>query len=309
MNKEQIEKDFINYQMNKKKNIDNGEKLKYMILRRKFRPLFRKMLYIQRLFNKQNIEIINDLHTQCDKSIIFSVSHIGKYDFEMVNEALKEHFYVMASDYRNMHGNLNEFFLNMNGVVFINELSKEDRAYSKKMMEKILLNKDNIMIFPEGTWNISENEIIMDTHLGAVSMALSTNSIIVPIAIEQYGKKFKINIGENFDPSEYALKIFQINYLDLDPNKDNELMKKVQIEMNKLLRDKMATLKFDIWNTEGIFARKNIPDDYWPYFINERVDEWPGYSMNEQVDSVFIPKEKKEYEEVQKTLSLLKRRK
>lgn len=309
MNKKQIEEDFIQYQLNKKKNIDNDEKLKYMSLRKKIRPIFRKMLYLQRLLNKQSIEIINDQHTQSEKNIIFAVSHIGKYDFEMVNEVLKEHFYVMASDYRNMHGNINEFFLNMNGVVFINELSKDDRLYSKKMMEKILLNNDNIMIFPEGTWNISENEIIMDTHLGTVSAALSTNSIIVPIAIEQYDKKFKINIGENFDPLEYSLKNFKIDYSNLNEDIDSDLIKKIKIEINKVLRDKMATLKFEIWNTEKIVDRKSIPDNYWPYFINDRVNEWPGYSMSEQVDSVFIPSEKREHIEVQKTLSLLKRKK
>ncbi len=309
MNKKQIEEDFVKYQMEKKKNIDNDEKLRYMFLKKKIRPLFRKMLYLQRILNKQSIEVINDSHTESEENIIFAVSHIGKYDFEMVNEVLKEHFYVVASDYRNMHGNMNEFFLNMNGVVFINELSKEDRLYSKKMMEKILLNNDNIMIFPEGTWNISENEIIMDTHLGTVATALSTGSIIVPIAIEQYGKRFKINIGENFNPLEYSLKALKIDYSSLNQDMDSELMKNIQIEINKVLRDKMATLKFEIWNTEKIVDRKSIPDDYWPYFINDRVNEWPGYSMSEQVDSVYVPNEKKEYMDVQKTLSLLKRKK
>lgn len=309
MKKEQIERDFEKYQLEKKQNINNNKNINFIEMRKKIRPLFRKLLFVQRILNKQTIEIISDQHIQENRGIVFAVSHIGKYDFEMVNEVLKEHFYVIASDYRNMHGNSNEFFLNLNGVIFVNELSKEDKYYSKKMMEKILLNNDNIMIFPEGTWNISENEIIMDTHLGAVAISLSTNSIIVPIAIEQYDKNFKINIGKNFDPTKYVKDILNIDYSLLNENNDKELIKKIQIEVNKVLRDEMATLKYEIWATEPITIRNTIPDDYWPYFINDRVNEWPGYSMSEQIDSVVHTKEKKEYEEVQKTLNLLKRKK
>ena len=309
MNKEQLEKDFKEYQIEKKQNIDNNQEIKYIEVKKTIRPIFRKLLYLQRLLKGQTIEVIGDKHTQENRSIVFAVSHIGKYDFEMVNEVLKEHFYVIASDYRNMHGNSNEFFLNLNGVIFVNELSKEDRFYSKKMMEKILLQNDNVMIFPEGTWNISENEIIMDTHLGAVAVSLETNSVIVPIAVEQYDKKFKINIGNNLDPIKYVKDILNINYSELDVLKDKELIKNIQIEVNKILRDQMATLKYEIWATEPIAKRKDIPDEYWMHFINERVNEWPGYSMQEQIDSVVHTKEKMEYEEVQKTLNLLKRKK
>lgn len=57
------------------------------------------------------------------------------------------------------------------------------------------------MIFPEGTWNLSENEIVRDIAYGVADAAISADAVIVPIAIEQYGKHFVICQGEVLEPA------------------------------------------------------------------------------------------------------------
>ena len=72
-------------------------------------------------------------------------------------------------------------------------------------------------------------------------MAEETNAIIVPLAIEQYGKDFIVNIGENIDFSQKT-----------DMNLD---------EKNQFLRDAMAQLKYEIFESVPSVKRSEISID------------------------------------------------
>ena len=99
------------------------------------------------------------------------------------------------------------FFLQLNGVIYFNEKIKEDRASVSQRMVQHLNSGGNLMYFPEGTWNISPNLPVLPCYWGIVQIAQLSNSIIVPIAAEQYGKHFKINIGKNFDMQSFGLEV------------------------------------------------------------------------------------------------------
>jgi len=309
-----IEEKFDEYKDKKKKIVDNNLPISGRKTRKLIRPLMRKALLIQRKLNKQTIKKMGNIKYKFPKNkpVIFVVSHIGKYDFEIVNELIKKQFYVIASDFRNMYGNFNGLMMNVFGVVFVDELSKEDKEYTSKMMKKILKTKSffkntNIMIFSEGTWNITENEPIMDIHLGAVDAALETNAVILPISVEQYDKNFVVNFGEFYDPSNEAIKDgIDYNSLDESIEKERLIKLRTKIKANTILRDQLATLKYEIWEATEIVKRKDIPKDYWEEFINARLREWPGYSMQEQIDSVYHPKEKKEKLQIEDDLKKIK---
>lgn len=315
MNKEKIEKDFETYQLKKKENLEQNKEIKGKHIRIIIRPLLRLALFIQRKLKKQNVQIIGNKNYVLpkDRPVIFSVSHIGKYDFEIVNELISEQFYILLSDYRNMHGNFNGFMVNLFGCVFVNEISKEDRINSSLTMKKILNTKAfgkplNAMIFGEGTWNLSENEIIYDISFGTVDIAMSTNGVILPIGIEQYENNFIVNFGEIYDPNLIAKTITNIPYnqLNLNNPKEKSLQYIIKEFTNNELRDRLATLKYEIWEKNGIVKRESIQVDYWKRYIEERLKEWPGYSMQEQIDSVYHPKYKIEYEQVKDDLKKVK---
>lgn len=286
MNSDQIKKEkqrlaFEKYKREKEKRLSKKKPIKWIRLKKMIRPAMRAVLKFQRKICGFTIEYVNKELELTNKQHVFAVSHIGKWDFEIVNEALKPHFHILASDFMNMHGNFSGYAMNAFGVVFVDEQDKADRANTKKMMEAVLRQGDNIMIFPEAAWNFSENEMIYDIAFGAVDIAMATDSVIVPISLEQYGKRFVINIGKNYVPA----------------NKEGS---------TRELRDIMATLKYEIWEREGMTHRSDIPYDYWEKFLKERVSEWPGYDMHAQVTDTFIPKYKKEYFAVLKDMRKLK---
>lgn len=226
------------------------------------------------------MEVLKQTRLPQKRPVIFAVSHIGKWDIEILNEQISYHFYLIVSDFINTYGRIGGWFFKANGAIWVNEESRQDKANTKERMKQILKQGNNIMIFPEGTWNLSENEIIRDIAFGTADAAIQAGAAIVPIAIEQYGSRFFINMGDLLPVDDYADKM----------------------NLTVALRDILATLKWEIWEREGSQSRAELSDTYWGDFIAERRKEWPGYSMREQIINTYIPKEKLEYWQVQQDL-------
>lgn len=150
------------YKKNKILILKQKKKLPNDTIRKLLRPFFRSCLWIQRKINGFSVEVLNKVKVPQDRSIIFAVTHIGKWDFEIVNEQIKEQFFVIVADFMHMYGTVSGFFMRLNGVIYVDEESREDKANTKSVMIKLLQSGKNVMIFPEGTWNLSENEIIRD---------------------------------------------------------------------------------------------------------------------------------------------------
>lgn len=307
-NEEKQRLQFELYKKKKEQMLKERCPIKYVGLKKRIRPLLRCILFIQRKLKGQTIEFIHQEQPRKSSPIVFVVSHIGKYDFEIINEFVHKHFHVIASDFMNMYGNINGLFMQANGVIFVDVDSKSDRENSRKMMLKVLEAGDNMMIFPEGTWNLSENEIIRDIHFGAVDIALEKRAGIIPIGVEQYGKRFVVNVGKIFDPSVIKEKITTIPYCELGTKGKAEQDMKLLIKTTATqeLRDRLATLKFEIWEREGITKRESIPYNYWQNFIKDRRKEWPGYSMEEQIRNGCFPPQKREYNLMIKEITQMK---
>lgn len=283
-------KQFEKYKI-KKQNIISRDSYVPKKIRRLIRPLLRIMLKVSRGLQGYRIEIIRKTEIPHDKPVIFAVSHIGKLDFEIISEVIREQYYILAADFMLVKGKFSGFFFWLNGVVYIDVLDKNDRRNSRDLMVNILKQKGNIMIFPEGTWNLSPNEIIYDIQFGAVDMAMETGAVIIPISLEQYEeqKKFVINMGEPIE-QEMAYE----NVMEYKIKKTSEL------------RDIMATLKYEIWERQGITKRADIKTNYWSDFVLRRCSEWPGYEFRGQIVNCYIPKEKLEYWDLMRDLRNMK---
>lgn len=79
---------------------------------------------------------------------------------------------------------LTGFMLEKLLVNYLDTNDKEDRKVVKHQMIKDLKNGANIMWFPEGTWNISPNLLVLPMRYGIIEVALEANAPIVPIALE-----------------------------------------------------------------------------------------------------------------------------
>ena len=209
---------------------------------------------MQNRINGYHQTVIGDDRVKTDKPKIFAVTHICKEDVEIVSEAIKEHYYLLSGDFEHLHNTLDGLFLALNGVIYFNEKDKEDRHSVKDRMVQILREGGNIMYFPEGTWNLSPCLLVLPFYRGIIDVALEANAIIVPVAIEQYGKQFITKIDSNFDTKVYG--------------------EQGKVEALSALRNRMAELKWEIWESVPVMNRKTIPDNYYEKFLEEKIAGW-----------------------------------
>ena len=135
-----------------------------------------------------------------------------------------------------------------------------------------LQQNGNLMYFIEGTWNLSPNLPMLPCYWGIVDIAKKGNAIIIPVAAEQYGKKFVINIGKNFDMKLYG-----------------DTLEEKSIAINTL-RDVLATLKWEIWDSMPQIDRKQIIGNEWNEYIEQRYSEWPYFNDEYIADLIYKPK-------------------
>lgn len=238
--------------------------------RKLIHPILLNVIKLRNRGNKFKIETLNGKIEQTNRPKIFCITHIGKFDIEVVSEVIKEHYYLLSGDFENIKGTLEEKFLGLNGVIYLREDDKEDRKKSKEKMIQTLKLGGNIMYFPEGTWNLSPNLPVLQCPFGIIEVAQKSNAVIVPIGIEQYDKTFIATVGKNFDASKYS-----------EDEKINAISD---------LRDAMATLKWDIWESVSPNVRSQMDENEFDKFISERLKEWPNFTLEEFYDRVFKPK-------------------
>ncbi len=244
------------YKQNKKAAVDLDKRIKGVAVRRWIHPLMIKILHIKSILSGLTYEIISeDTGWKKDEPVIFACTHIGKLDYEMLVEACDIFAYPFAGDWELMYGTVDDYFLRANGVIYVDTNDKEDRKISSAYMKKALRQGIPVIIFPEGIWNLTESLPLMKIFPGAVQAAIECNVPILPIAIEQRGKHFFVNVGKEMDVSTLE-----------------------EAQGVEVLRDALAALKWEIWERQPVEKRADIAEDYYKFFLHEKMSEWKPMS-------------------------------
>lgn len=238
----------------------NNSILKGMKWREKIHPILLSIMKFDRKYiNKQTLNILNDKSIETDKPVIYAVTHIGVYDYQIVSEAIGTHQYPFAGDPETIYRSFDGVVLALNGLVYCDTESKSDRKIAKETAKDVLKNNKNLLIYPEGVWNLTPNLLSLPLFPGIIDIAMDTGADIVPIAVEQYDKDFFVNIGQNIT-------------VEHSSGNTNSYIEKKKDE----LRTALATLKWEIFEQIPIQKRsalKSYEEEYYD-FINSRLKEW-----------------------------------
>lgn len=251
---------------------ENNEPIKGIKWRKRLHFLLILGLRISRMISKEKLCIINDQHTDTGKPLIYACTHIGWKDVEMAAAAIKSHVYPFWGDPREMYRSVEGFLFNFNGVICCDTSSKSDRHIGKELCIRLLRQGGSLLIYPEGAWNIIENQVVMPLYSGAAEMAIRSGAEIVPIAMEQYDKSYYVNIGKNINLTDYGLS--------------------QKWQATEELRDVLCTLKWEIWEKYGRISRSDIPEDYLNTFIagyEEQTDN--SYTIEDICNTRYHSKE------------------
>ena len=252
---------------------DNNNSLKGMLPRKLIHPILLGLMKMDRvLFNKQTLKVlingleankkewqekmnnISTIESKKEKPVIYAITHMGMYDYQVVSEVIKKHQIPFAGDPETLYRSGDGALLAANGLIYCDTEDPVDRKIAATTSIELLNSGHNLLIYPEGVWNISPNLLTLPLFPGIIKMAKETGCDIVPIAIEQYDKDFIVNVGDNFKVGK----------------EDNIEEKKQE------LRDKMATLKWQIFEKLPVQERKNLGDYAKRHkeFVDTRLYEW-----------------------------------
>lgn len=223
-----------------------------------------------------------------NRPIIFVINHVGKFDVEKVGEVIKKPFFLLSGDFENLHDKFDGIMIGINGVKYYDMNNKEDTVRIKKILTKLLFDKQNIIWCIEQTWNFSENQLVLDSKFGVIEIAKKTNAQIIPVGILQYDKDFYVIQGDVFEVNKY-----------FEENNNEYIAKKEAI---RDLKDTLATLMWYIMEYDmkvnGKADRNELVENgYWDKYIDDRLKEWT-FSLEDVLEKRFFDPDKVREEDV-----------
>lgn len=222
-----VEELMIYYRDLRKHRFEQNHALKGIWWRKKLYSLLVKLVQIDRILSHEQIIVLADKRTSVDRPIIFAATHVGGFDLTRIYEKLKSDTYILFGDPGDIYKSIYGLLAFLVGWIPFDTDNKLERKIAVSRAEELLKKGGNLTIFPEGAWNFSDHLPVMHLYNGTARIALHTNAIIVPVAIEIYGKIWYMNIGENIDPFSLAMT---------DEN-----------TLTEYIRTQLATLKWEIW--------------------------------------------------------------
>lgn len=172
------------------------------------------------------------------RPILFVGNHYCGQDVVIACNVLHERVQVVAGKQNLMA--VDEFFFNMNGTVFVDRKDRKDTAACKRAMEALLKSGQNVLIFPEGTSNVSDELLMYPMKWGVIDVAQQTGAQLIPLVLDYDKGKMECHIRF------------------CSPILVDGMTKKEGID---LLRDTMASVRWEFWEKRGVFSRKDADID------------------------------------------------
>ncbi len=247
------------------------------------------VLMIERLLRGTKIKIVNKEQINIVRGvkgpIIFAPTHCGKFDIQTLAEVLWQYRWsLLSGDPNFLPGTVEGYWLQFHGVIYVDRDDKEWRTRAKQEMITHLRNGGNIMMYPEGTWNLSPNLPMLPLFRGIADIAKETNATIVPFAqeIDDKNKTYYVKIGEPIYPTEEPLSIL-------------EDLRSQMAEMKWSLIEELPFCKVD-YEKDKLYSE-------WDRYIEKRLSECSYYTF--ELSWKYARKEKWqiEREQIQADLS------
>lgn len=211
------------------------------------------------------------------KPVIFASTHGFKDDAVTAISVAGRQAYVLNGSVRQMTYTADGISMWVIGTIMVDRNNKISRASSKDKMIRALQLGTSILIYPEGTWNKSPNDLMNKLFPGVYDVAKATGALVVPIASVIVDDNIYAIRGQAFDITKYDRK-----------------------DGMTALRDKLASLRYEILEEKAQDLRDNLPkgkkaEEYWNNQIDSLTAEVEFYDYEEELHTKFIDKNIVEY--------------
>lgn len=202
-----------------------------------------------------------------EEPVIYVVNHSCFADTPIMGRITPQRSYILLGKQR--LGISDWLYFILNGVIFVDRKDKEDTAASKLAMTAYLSKGRSIVMFPEGTWNLTDNQLMLPMKWGVIDVAKETGAQIVPTVLEysQEQKKCFARFGEPMVMSPEDSKA----------------------EAMSALRDTMASMRWGFWERNGLFSRAELDLDAEQRKLFYAVEEYPPINWEYECSCIYHP--------------------
>lgn len=180
---------------------------------------------------------------------IFISTHEFREDIEAAFYAAGVPLYIVNGSVKVIMNSFDGILNWIGGMILFDRANKKSRKAVKEKMVYALEKGANILLYPEGTWNKSPNQIISGLFPGVYEVAKRSGAQIIPIANHREKTIIYSEVGIPFDISKMECE---------------EAMEKV--------KEQLATLRYDLIEKCGTLQREKLPkgrklDLFWKKHI------------------------------------------
>ena len=238
-------------------------------LRKVLHPLIRTFAPMT---TKNKLKIVRQEPLPQNVPIIFACTHGFKDDVLFSVMTAKAHAYVLIGGIGHFYNTMDGVTLWLNGTVVVERQNKVSRRASVQKMIRAIGLGANMMIFPEGLWNKTENQLVQKLFPGIYDVAKETGARVVPIVTHLDGTIC------------YAIR-----------DKEFDLTSFERAEGMAALRDKLASLKWEIMETYCVTKRDELlqgvsPEKYWFDYVESMIAETAFYERDDEAASLYMDK-------------------
>lgn len=199
--------------------------------------------------------------------IIFAINHYSAQDTPIICNSINERGYILAGKQKLAF--IDEIFFNLYGSIFVDRKDKEDMIASKQAMIELLNKNQSIIMFPEGTWNLTDELLMLPMKWGIIDVAQETNAQIIPVNLDynRDSKECHVTFGEPILPDNYKTKKQQIDEL----------------------RDIMATMRWNSMEKQPVAKRSDFDKEKARADLKKVLQEYPLLDSEYENSIIFKP--------------------
>jgi len=204
-------------------------------IRKEINPIWRKLLipFTSRKVILEQYPELND-----DEQYIFVCNHSFDEDVISLLSKIDRNVYILNGSTDQTEHSVKFYAVWANGMIYVNRKNEESRSSAIDKMDRILKAGSSVMLFGEGGYNNSENQIIQNLFHSPYILAKKNNVKVVPmISFNEFGSdKIYIRAGEPIDLTQYE-----------------------KYEAANILRENMASITYEILlDHTNIIKRKEL---------------------------------------------------
>ncbi len=262
--------------------IDNFTSASGIKIRRKINRVWRKMLSLA-THRKVYIEQYPSLNK--NETYLFVANHSFDEDVISILQSIDRNAYTLHGSTHQMEHNPVFYALWINGMIYLNRLNRESRKASVDKMKKILMAGSSVMLFPEGGYNNTENQLITPLFSSPYILSKELGVKVVPVISfsDINSDEIYIRAGNPMDLSGYD-----------------------KCEALAVLRDEMATLCYEMMEKHTVLVRrKELGEDPRIAYLEVRKNvyacqKWYADVWDEELTyypghNITTPKQSREY--------------